>query len=267
VLTRAVAEYDVLMVSDLRLSGGTTASMAEEIRAQAAAGYRTALIHTKSSLTSKPLGVSAHLSRLIDDGQVDLVLPGDTVRARHAVVRHPTVAMDMAGGGALESLRSVSVEGVSLIANHPVRNAAGVGQYDPRMTTDVLSECFGHKPTWRPIGPVVRRQLSSHPDIHLADEDWPNLLDVDHWPLRESGRRSGVPVLGWHSRPHPVKWPDRADDILAAYPESKDVQVRVLGGAEPVRNVLGHIPPSWLVEPFGARAAADFVSGLDFFVY
>jgi UDP:flavonoid glycosyltransferase YjiC (YdhE family) len=260
-----VADYDVLMVSDLRLSGGTTASMAEEIKAHSAAGYRTALLHVNSSLTGKALGVSSHLIPLIEAGAADLVLPGDPVHARHAIVRQPTVAHSMT-----DPQRGITVDGVSLIANHPVRDAANVAQYDPVLVTDHLAACFGHKPVWRPIGPVVREQLleyAARSQIKLAAADWRNLIDIGAWARDRSAGVGAIPVLGRHSRPHPSKWPESPADILAAYPDTADVRVRVLGGADPVRKILGRVPQRWLVEPFGARHPADFLAEIDFFVY
>ncbi|NED94084.1 glycosyl transferase [Phytoactinopolyspora alkaliphila] len=260
-----VADYDVLMVSDLRLPGGTTASMAEEIRAHSAAGYRTALLHVNSSLTGKALGFSGHLVRLIEAGLADLVLPGDRVHARHALVRQPIVAHGMT-----DPQRGLTVDGVSVIANHPVRDAAQVEQYDPVAVTENMVAYFGHKPVWRPIGPVVRQQLleyATRSQIKLADTDWRNLIDVAAWSRDRSGGVGPVPVLGRHSRPHPAKWPRKAADILAAYPDAEDFRVRILGGAEPAYKVLGRIPRRWLVEPFGARHPADFLAEIDFFVY
>lgn len=258
----AVAEYDVVMVSDLRLTGGTTASMAEEIRAQAAAGYRTALVHVNSTLTSGVRGISAHLRGMVDDGLADLALPGDRVRARHAVVRHPRVAQEMTA-----PLREVEVEGVTLVANHPLRDGSGQRRYDPMAVNRALATSLGAEPTWRPVGPVVRRQLSEVDDLNVDARDWPGVIDTDLWSVSRTGRVTGIPVLGRHGYPHPSKWPDRAEDILAAYPEVPDVDIRVLGGAEPVRHVLGRIPERWRVIGLDEQRPRDFLAELDFFVY
>ena len=45
-------QVDVLMLSDLRLPGGTSHSLAEEIAAQAEAGWSTGLIHLNGPLMS-----------------------------------------------------------------------------------------------------------------------------------------------------------------------------------------------------------------------
>ncbi len=43
--------------------------------------------------------------------------------------------------------------------------------------------------------------------------------------------------------------------------------MRVLGGADAVADVLGEVPPAWEVFPFGSVDPAEFLAGLDAFVY
>jgi hypothetical protein len=74
-------------------------------------------------------------------------------------------------------------------------------------------------------------------------------------------------VIGRHSRPDPLKWPADADALRAAYPVDGSVRVRVLGGAEPVAAVLGEVPRSWEVLPFGGDDVDSFLGTLDAFVY
>ena len=255
--------YDIIMMSDLRLPGGTTASMAEEIRAQAATGYRTALVHVNSKLVGKDLGVSAHLRRCIDEGLAELVLPGRRVRAPLAVLRHPTVFEPATSPDV-----DVVVDAVAMIANNTAADAGGVSHYDPVQVNDAVTAVLGVKPTWYPIGPAVRESLRpSAASLHLADTDWLNVIDLDEWTVDRARGVRARPVIGRHSRPQPAKWPEHAADLRAAYPDTDEFDVRILGGADPVRRTLGSIPGRWIVEPFGARDPRDFVADLDFFVY
>src|SRR5690606_7173990 len=91
--SRRTAEVtvDVLDVSDLRFSGGTSASVAEEITAQAAAGYASGRLHLHGPLVARTSPVHPALRRCVDQGLADLVLPQQRVRARAVVVRHPAV--------------------------------------------------------------------------------------------------------------------------------------------------------------------------------
>jgi UDP:flavonoid glycosyltransferase YjiC (YdhE family) len=257
-----MACYDILMVSDLRLPGGTTTSMAEEIRAQASAGYRTVLLHVNSTVSRGLRGINANLRSLIDAGIADLALPGDEVRARHAVVRDPRVAQCIGG-----PLRPVTVDGVSLVASRPPRDVTGASEYDPITVSEVLRRCLGHPPTWQPTDLAVRWTLEGQPGITLGDRDWVDIIDAERWEVDRSAGVRDVPVIGRHGRPDPDKWPIDPGELLAAYPEADDVAVRILGGARPAERVLGRIPERWVVEPFDARDPRDFLSVVDFFVY
>jgi hypothetical protein len=259
----ASKEYDVVMLSDLRLPGGTTVSMAEEIRAQATAGYRTALVQLNSPLVKKNLGVSVQLRRCLDEGLAELVLPGGQVSAGLAVLRHPTVF-----GGSGELGVEIDAGTVALVANNTAADASGTVHYDPMTVNDVLTQMFGVKPTWHPIGPVVRDSLGPFENvIQLASRDWVNVIDIDEWTVdRRRGPRSR-PVIGRHSRPQPAKWPTSAAELLAAYPDSDEFVVRILGGAAPALRLLGSIPKHWIVEDFGRRDPRDFLADIDFFVY
>ncbi|WP_051274666.1 hypothetical protein [Cellulomonas sp. URHD0024] len=253
--------YDVVLASDLRLPGGTTASMAEEIRAQAAAGYRTGLLHVPSTLANTGLGIEPRLRRCLDEGLAELVVAGQQVHARLAVLRNATVFATVPEG------LPVTADQALLVANHVRVDAAGVQHYDVEETDAAVERWLGVRPTWCSIGPAVRETLEPVADlVDVAPGDWFNLLDVDEWSRERSGV-GAVPVLGRHSRSSAAKWPERSADIRAAYPVDDSVQVRVLGGADAVADVLGSVPERWIVEEFGARDPRDFVASLDFFVY
>jgi len=255
--------FDVIVAGDLRLPGGTTASMAEEVRAQAAAGYRTALLHVPSGLANTGLGVEPRLRRCLDEGLAELIPPGTVAHARLAVLRNATVFAEV------PQHLPVTADRALMIANHVAVDAAGIRHFDAAATDAAVTTWLGVRPTWYPIGPAVRESLAPEAGaIDLAPVDWVNLLDVDEWVADRTGVAPGrVPVIGRHSRSSLKKWPERPADLRAAYPTDGSVQVRVLGGAEAVAEVLGEVPEHWIVEPFGARAPQDFLAGIDFFVY
>ena len=41
---------------------------------------------------------------------------------------------------------------------------------------------------------------------------------------------SNVPVIGRHSRPARLKWPDTLDKVVSIYPIDGSMKVRILGG-------------------------------------
>ena len=59
----------------------------------------------------------------------------------------------------------------------------------------------------------------------------------------------------------------RSKVIEAVYPVDGSAIVKILGGADPVRDVLGYLPESWQVIPFGSNGSSEFLAQLDFFVY
>lgn len=256
-------QYDVLVASDLRLPGGTTASIAEEVRAQAAAGYRTALLHVPSRLVGRTSGIDPRLRKCVDEGLADLLVPGQSVHTRLAVLRNATAFEQMPVNA------PVSADRAALIANHVAVDAARVRHYHPAATDGVVAEWLGVRPVWHPIGPAVRASLA--PDagvIEIAPDDWRNLLDVDEWAVDRTRRPPGRrPVIGRHSRSSAAKWPESRADLLAAYPAEGEVVVRVLGGATAVADVLGEVPAGWIVERFGQRDPRDFLADIDYFVY
>lgn len=251
------------MVSDFRFPGGTSASIAEEIRVQHRAGLRTGLVQVFGGLMRGQRPVNPLIRELVTSGAARLVAPYEAVSARVAVLRHPALF-------AAEPAQwpTITAERVVLVANQAAADRDGRVHYDPGAVDGVVTRLLGHRPVWAPIGPAVRPSLAPYADrIEIRAEDWLNLLPVEDWAADRGEFRADVPVIGRHSRPQRSKWPARAADLRAAYPDSADVLVRVLGGAQPAEQVLGSVPKRWMVEPFGARHPREFVADLDFYVY
>src|SRR5690625_1198953 len=66
-------QTDVAILSDFRLPGGTTASIAEEVRAQSAASLSTALIHAQSQTTKTMVGFSSHIQKIMSLSGVHII--------------------------------------------------------------------------------------------------------------------------------------------------------------------------------------------------
>jgi len=257
------SQFDIIIASDLRLPGGNSASIEEEVRAQARAGFRTGLLHVNSRLANKrDRSFDAKMRQCIDDGAATLIPIGASVSAPLVVLRNATVFSQP-----LQPHYDVSTDQVVLVVNHVMIDAAGVQHFDPVEVDACVQDIFGHAPRWAPISPTVRASMGeSALQVHMAETDWKNLIDVDEWH-RERAPVQGVPVLGRHSRAATRKWPAVAEQIQAAYPDEPGYQVRVLGGADPVRQVLGQVPQNWIVEDFGTRNPREFLAEIDFFVY
>ena len=101
----------------------------------------------------------------------------------------------------------------------------------------------------------------------LFEHDWLEIIDLDAWKAAVNRPRSGPPIIGRHSRPDPLKWPDDAETTLLAYPNDPAFDVRVLGGGDFLAGLLGAIPSNWDVVPFNGMSVPDFLASIDYFVY
>ena len=262
-VARDVLSVDVLDVSDLRFAGGTSHSIAEEITAQATAGYTTALLHVNGPLVAHTAPVNPALRRHIDDGTALLLMPHQAIRSQAVVVRHPAV-LQHAG----PALPPVETDRLVIVANAAPRDVDGHEHYQPDAVREVAMRVFGVDPIWAPIGPVVRSSIESRvPGHRITGQDWVNVIDVDAWWSPRKGWMDSRPVIGRHSRSSRQKWPADTATLRAVYPTDGSWIVRILGGAEPAIEQLGAIPDTWQVHPFGAMDPRRFLAGLDFFVY
>ncbi len=265
---------DIVVVTDLRFPGGTSSSLTEELVAADAGGYTVGVLHAASPRLGPSASVHPGLRRLLDDGIAHLLLPGEPVRAHLAIVKHPMVFAAPLGGPL-----PIDVDAVLVVAGQVPADRAGT-YYDPVLVDGHIADALGHPATWAPVGPTVRAELHG---VTVAQDDWSEVIDVDAW--HPASTRDDAPadtpadaaplegpidpriVIGRHSRPDRLKWPDDPDQLRLLYPTDGSVRVRVLGGADAVGDVLGAIPASWELLPFGAIDAGEFLSGLDAFVY
>ena len=261
---------DIVVITDLRFSGGTSSSLVDELAAAAAGGYDVGVLHVASPRLGRTASVHPGLRRLLDSGVAHLLLPGEPAQANLAVVKHPMVLASPLGGRL-----PIDVETV-LVTVGQVPADGHDTYYDPTTVDDNILEALGRRAIWAPVSPTVRATLHG---VALAESDWVEVIDPTSWSRTPSSPEVHPPVsnptdrsddrlvIGRHSRPDPRKWPDDADAIRTAYPTDGSVRVRILGGAEAVADVLGDTPSNWEITPFGEMDPADFLAGLDAFVY
>lgn len=250
-------------MSDLRLPGGTTSSIAEEVRAQSESGISTALVHAAGSITNYPNPWSSHIRRVLGHPGVRIASPRDQVHAKVLVIRHPTVIYSTQN-----SFAGISADHVIIVVNHAAVDAAGTWHYPVEATNARVRRLFDVDPEWAPIGPVVRQTvLEQTTAVPLRQSDWVNIFRTAGPVRRRTGFVADRPVIGRHSRPQPGKWPATGRDILLAYPDSTDYQVEILGGAQVAESKLGHVPTAWNVVEFGGEEPDHFLERIDFWVY
>lgn len=256
-------QYDLVILGDFRFPGGTSTSIATEIRAQGAAGYRTGLIQIKGPVLRFPHPFHPEIRALLDAGACELLDPDRPVAATAALVHHPQLLTHPPA----RRLR-VATERTLVVVHHPPFDADGLAFYDVARIDGHVTEMLGFRPQWAPISATVRRQLEQLPEPpKLFDRDWHNLLDAEGWHGPRQGVLAARPILGRHSRPDPLKWPATRRAILEVYPDDPAFDVRILGAGDFLTKLLGEIPANWRVQPFDAIAPRAFLAGIDFFVY
>jgi hypothetical protein len=255
-------QVDVLMMSDLRFPGGTSHSVAEEIAVQAQVGWSTGVVHVNGPVLTQLRPVNPRIQEQLRHGRARLLVGDRPVQTKVVLVRHPAVLENAA-----DQLPLIETEHVVLVANAPPTGIEGDRYYRPEVVDRIAREQFGVAPIWAPIGPLVREAIAPEVPARLREQDWVNVIDVDAWHVDRLGWRSDRPVIGRHSRPQPHKWPVDPQVVKSLYPVDGSAEVKILGGADPVKNLLGYIPESWQVIPFGEMDPQDFLAQLDFFVY
>lgn len=268
----AATVVDICFLTDLRFPGGTSTSLATEIRAAHLAGYSVGVVqvdsvHLRHDRITHPL-----LQTLFDDGAAIRILPGEPVLARLTLVRHPYVLARSLGG----ALPLTTEQVIVICGQVPVDGDARV-LYDPVAVHAHCLESTGYAPTWWPVSTRVRTALEGT-GVPLASEDWVETIDLTDWPMtpirtdrladmRTPATATVRRVIGRHSRDDPMKWPADPAVIRAVYPEAPDLEVRILGGATHAIERLGHTPGNWTILGYGTEQPTTFLAGLDAVVY
>ena len=255
--------YDIVAIGDFRFPGGTSTAVVEELRAQAAAGYRTGLIQLKGPVLRYPHPIHAGIRRCLDEGIADLLDPEAAIDARLVLAHHPSLFTHLPR----RALR-IDAEARLLIVHHPPFDGAGEPSYDCAAIHRNAEAVLGGEVLWAPVGPAVREQFAMLDEPPpLFHRDWHGVLDPGLWRVERAGQLETRPVIGRHSRPDALKWPDDRASTLAAYPDDPAFIVRILGGGPFLRKLVGSYPRNWEVLPFNAIAPDRFLSTVDFFVY
>ena len=263
--------FDVVLMSDFRLPGGTTSSNLQEIVAQRNAGLRTGLIHHPVAAWALSRGVNPKIMAAVDNDLVRFVAPDERVTCDLLIARLPKM-----GEHPMSVFPTVDAAQRIVVLNQTPNRYYGV-EVDDNIAWDVgrcadgFTRLLGEH-SWYPISPRVREAMVQHhtPDmcgIPLADEDWTEIIDLHTW--RRDGRRTpdGRVLLGRHSRDQRDKWPSDPTTLACLHPELAAWENHVLGGATNARKVLGRLPENWTVHPFDAMDVRDFLHGVDVYVY
>lgn len=254
-------DVDVCIVTNCRFPGGNASSTIEELRALSEAGLSVLLVHVPLEGRPKPLS-----ERYLP--WFDRLEPAEDVgrvRCRLLILRGPRLPHEPAF---LALADRVEADQAVLVVNNSALRPDGTPVF---RWPDLLA--FMAARPWplravHPLGPAIREEAEAlgHGPA-LAPFDWTPTFDAAG--LAFQPRHAMVPplVIGRHGRDGREKWAESPEALRAAYPDDPDLRVRILGGADRARQILGGLPANWIVYPFGGRPVPAFLAELDAFVY
>ncbi|WP_017585308.1 glycosyltransferase family protein [Nocardiopsis ganjiahuensis] len=268
---RTARHFDVVLMSDFRLPGGTTGSNLQEITAQRDAGLSTGLVHHPVLRENHSLGVNPKILAQVDNDRVRFVAPDERVTCDLLVVRFPLI-----GQRPLDVLPSVEAARRIVVLNQTPNRRYGV-EFENNEAWNVARCAEGFtsllgEHSWHPISPRVREAMVLHHSaemagVTLADEDWSEAIDLGSWAREGLRAPDGRVLLGRHSGDQRGKWPEDPAVLAAAHPALPGWETHVLGGARVPERALGRLPDHWTVHPFDGMDVRDFLHGLDAYVY
>ncbi|MCB4768355.1 glycosyltransferase [Ancylobacter sp. Lp-2] len=262
---RPEPKYDMILVSDLSLLGGTRGCNLGYIDAAVAAGRRVGLFHwPRGDLRLLPDIDAAYRDRN-QHPQVDIITCEEEAECELLILHHPPVMKHM-----LDRFPRISAKnGVILVNQLPYQVLGGQNSfYEPLLAERNFRRLFGINPLWAPISTLVRRHLEEQDSgLRMTDFDWLPPINV---PLRDPPERDNPgrpPVIGRHARDHWTKWPENTGLLSSAYMVDTEVSVRLLGGANTPERLLSGLPANWEVLEFDSIPVLDFIDSLDFLVH
>lgn len=263
--------FDVVIVSDFRLDGGSTLSNYEEIKAQKSLGLRTGIVQLARYDYTPKKKINSKIRELIDGDLVQMLVYGENISCKVLIVRYPPVLQERQ-----IYYPNIEAEQVRVIVNQTPMSDYGLNgelRYDINVANQRVKEYFEKDSIWHPIGPLVRNALYRYHQeellsIKLAKNDWMNIINLNEWEENTFRTISDSSItIGRHSRDHVVKWPNEKEELLSIYPDSSKYSVKIMGGAKTPKKVLGYIPDNWTVYEFGDMTPKEFLAEIDFFVY
>lgn len=253
--------FDVLIVGDLRFQGGTSAAVAHELRVLRSTSYSVGLYHVESAYLPKKTGWQKEIVAELRHGAAEVIPEDAKAEAKVLFVHSPWILPKMAPTRLSAPVRI-------LVAHHPPTDARGRLYYDPWLVERHARQAFDGNLIWAPISPVCRDAFDAagltFPRLRT---DWTNLLFVDDWGTARSGLIGDVPIIGRHSRPRTVKWPNTREALFQAYPNGGDIAVKLMGLSDGVKEMVRDWPSNWQIWETDELPVVEFLKGIDFFVY
>ena len=157
--------FDVLLIGDLRVPGGTSRQAANAIRILNGAGYSVGLIGVELPHARGPKPIDLPIRERLALGEATLIRPDDrqSVEAGLVIFDNSRAFMERPRHSAKISARS------AIIAVHfPIVDALGEKTFDPAVVEEVTHWMVDCEVEWAPISRLTRTLLKEHhPDLRF----------------------------------------------------------------------------------------------------
>src|SRR5689334_8651734 len=206
--------FDVILMGDLRVPGGTSRQLANEIRVLHRAGHSIGLVNAELPHARGQKPLDPLIQACVAAGQATLVQEDfDDLSAELLIFENPRAFMQ----SGRPDLR-VRARQALITLHFPARDGTGALTFDPDRVLQVCRAITDAPITWAPTSPLTRELLrETHPRLKLMDGIVPCIVFADEFKTRRRpmGR---IPVIGRHSRPQADKWPATRKAMLQVYP-------------------------------------------------
>jgi UDP:flavonoid glycosyltransferase YjiC (YdhE family) len=257
--------YDLVLMGDFRLFGGTTTSAADEIRTLAGHGYRIGLVQVDSHITAAKRGPLPEVQSLADQGLATFLAPGSRASAKLLTVHNARILEQPPAA----DLPEIASEQRRIVIHRAPLDGHGKAIFNAHAVHAIAEHSFGSGFEWMPISPVCRQNMAAAGlDLPLSAADWPNIVFVEDWAVERRPLAGEKPVIGRHSRAELEKYPDSAAEVLQVYPADAGLDIHMLGVDQRLVGLMGGaLPANWRTWGFNAIAPRDLLGRVDFYVY
>ncbi len=265
-LMRQNRGFDLVLISDMTLLGGTRRCNEGYIAAATAEGLRVGLFNYPRWDFSLKKVASGYLD-LCRQANVELLTKEDQINAAACIVHHPPILKHR-----IDMLPRIKADRLGILVNQsPMQLWSETPyMYDDQGATDACQHYFDRAPEWIAISNRVKTTLSR---LEGYDNMYPGI-----WHPPYSGQVideldtapdfANRPIrIGRHSRDHWTKWPADIEDLQRAYCAAEaGFECHILGGISSAKRLLPSVPRNWVIHEFDDIDVTEFIDSLDVFV-
>lgn len=260
--------FDAVFVGDWRAYGGTQRAMIDGICALVNSGQRVGVMHLETPLSpsKETTRLADELQTLINDGEVEEIIPDESATAEVVLVQDPTV-LQFSPQYAANLVSQVTLISTDL---PPPSETTPDTWYLPETCNRVAQEMFTGRVLWTSMDPAVLRQLDqSSFRINICPVKMPVPFQSKNWMNSRVRLKDAKPVVGRHAINQNSQWPNELSSSDCLWPADADLEVRILGDARSYlrKYHARRYPLSWVVFRDKDVRPEAFMRSIDFFIF